>query len=45
VKKEFPKAVDHITEDIVKFLNHLESDRIMEQYAIHAGLINVRNQA
>lgn len=42
-QRPFPKSSSHVTEDIVHFLKHLESDRIVEQYAKHAGLINVRS--
>lgn len=42
ILKDYPKSQNHTNIDIVSFLQHLEQDRLSEQYALHAGLISVR---
>ncbi|CAD8164435.1 unnamed protein product [Paramecium pentaurelia] len=42
-QRQIPKSENHVNEAITQFLQHLEQDRIMDHYARHAGLINVRS--
>lgn len=41
---EYPKSYQHVNTDIFQFLDHLESERLSEVYATHAGLINIRSE-
>ncbi|KAM3133078.1 hypothetical protein pb186bvf_014795 [Paramecium bursaria] len=42
-QRVYPRSDNHVNEIIHEFLGHLEQDRIMDHYAKHAGLINIRN--
>ncbi|CAD8130613.1 unnamed protein product [Paramecium sonneborni] len=42
-QRQIPKSENHVNEAITQFLQHLEQDRIMDHYARHAGLKNVRS--